>query len=298
LLALYQSTSPNVNPAMTADGSIESFDLGWVDSTKAQFARIAANTGAAPATGYVVDSIDYSQLTVKNLWGNTVLREIAALLQSVSGADAATAKQNWDRAFGLSGFAPDALTYTKEQMAATLKQKDTDNDGTLARRWETNFIFAHYAMRMDAEASWGGNFPAEEQFHFTRDLMRSFIDGRIALNEGRTNDAVSEASKIIAKYEVLVVGAIQHYLRVHQPFISSPAEQGLTGKRISNWSETLAFVNILEKIPGRKISAAQLRDLRASFGHNPFAMDETDRVNARNLLQTIYGFRAYQFNNI
>ena len=85
---------------------------------------------------------------------------------------------------------------------------------------------------------------------------------------------------------------------MHQPFISNPAEQGLTGKRISNWSETVAFVNILDRMPGRKISDTQLATLRAYFGANPFRMDETARVNARNLLQNIYNFSTYQFENI
>jgi len=242
---------------------------------------------------------------VKNIWGSAILRRLVDLLNSTASLDnnnAASgyteAEKAWDRAFGLSGFTIDALTYTKAEKAQALKQKDTDKDGTLARRWETNYIFAHYAMRMDAENSWAGNFPEAESFRFTDKLMQAFLTGRDALSKGDLQLVTAQAGIIKSTYETMVVAAIQHYLRVHQPFISNPAEQGLTGKRISNWSETIAFVNILERMPGRKISDSQLATLRSYFGANPFRMNEANRVSARNLLQNIYKFSNYQFENI
>jgi len=305
LLEVYENTDPGVTPPIVSGNSLAFYDQAYADSTRAQLARVAAVSGPAPATGYVADSLDLSQLTVKNIWGSAILSRLIASLDEALVADNSNAGNNytdaekaWDRAFGLSGFSPDALTYTKSERALPLKQKDSDKDGTLARRWETNYIFAHYAMRMDAENSWGGNFPQAERFRFTDRLMNAFISGRVALSNGNIPGARTEANELKAVYETMVVAAIQHYLRVHQPFISNPAEQGLTGKRISNWSETVAFVNILDRMPGRKISDTQLATLRAYFGANPFRMDETARVNARNLLQNIYNFSTYQFENI
>ncbi len=305
LLSVYEGTDPGVTPSILSSNSLAFYDQAYTDSTRAQLARVAAVSGPAPATGYVADSLDLSQLTVKNIWGSAILSRLMASLDEALVADNNNAGNNytdaekaWDRAFGLSGFSPDALTYTKAERALPLKQKDTDKDGTLARRWETNYIFAHYSMRMDAENSWAGNFPEAESFRFTDRLMNAFISGRAALSNGNIPVARREANEIKAMYETMVVAAIQHYLRVHQPFISNPAEQGLTGKRISNWSETVAFVNILDRLPGRKITNTQLATLRAYFGANPFRMDETARVNARNLLQNIYNFSNYQFENI
>jgi hypothetical protein len=305
LLAVYESTDPGITPSITSDNSLAFYDQAFSDSTRAQLNRIAGVSGPSPATGYVADSIDLSQLTVKNIWGSAILSRLVESLNTAltannsnAGSSYTDAEKAWDRAFGLSGFTPDALAYSKSEKAAALKQKDSDKDGTLARRWETNYIFAHYAMRMDAENSWGGNFPESESFRFTDQLMKAFISGREALSRENIRGATTEANTIKSVYETLVVGAIQHYLRVHQPFISNPAEQGLTGKRISNWSETVAFVNILDRMPGRKISDTQLATLRAYCGANPFRMDETARVNARNLLQNIYNFSTYQFENI
>jgi hypothetical protein len=305
LLNVYEGTDPGVTPPIISSNSLAFYDQAYADSTRTQLARVAAMSGTAPATGYVADSLDLSQLTVKNIWGSAILSRLIALLDQALVADNSNAGNNytdaekaWDRAFGLSGFTPDALLYTKAERALPLKQKDTDKDGTLARRWETNYIFAHYAMRMDAENSWAGNFPESESFRFTDRLMNAFNSGRAALSNGNIPGARTEVNELKAMYETMVVAAIQHYLRVHQPFISNPAEQVLTGKRISNWSETVAFVNILDRMPGRKISDTQLATLRAYFGANPFRMDETARVNARNLLQDIYNFSTYQFENI
>lgn len=305
LLAAYESTDPGITPSIVSNNSLAYYDTDFSDSSRAQLARVAAVSGPSPATGYVADSIDLSQLTVKNIWGSAILRRLVDLLNSVPALDNSNAANSyteaekaWDRAFGLSGFTIDALTYTKAERALALKQKDTDKDGTLARRWETNYIFAHYAMRMDAENSWAGNFPESESFLFTDKLMQAFLTGREALSKGNAQLAATQAGIIKNMYETMVVAAIQHYLRVHQPFISNPAEQGLTGKRISNWSETLAFVNILERMPGRKISDTQLATLRSHFGANPFRMNESNRVSARNLLQNIYNFSNYQFENI
>jgi hypothetical protein len=305
LLAAYESTDPGITPSIVSNNSLAYYDADYSDSSRAQLARVARVSGPSPATGYVADSIDLSQLTVKNIWGSAILRRLVDLLNSVPSLDNSNAASSyteaekaWDRAFGLSGFSPDALTYTKAERAVPLKQKDTDKDGTLARRWETNYIFAHYAMRMDAENSWGGNFPEAESFRFTDKLMQAFLTGRDALSKGDAQLATTQAGIIKNMYETMVVAAIQHYLRVHQPFISNPAEQGLTGKRISNWSETIAFVNILERMPGRKISDSQLATLRSYFGANPFRMNEANRVSARILLQNIYNFSTYQFENI
>ena len=59
-------------------------------------------------------------------------------------------------------------------------------------------------------------------------------------------------------------------------------------------------LEITESLLVRDAHAAQtqLATLRAYFGANPFRMDETARVNARNLLQNIYNFSTYQFENI
>lgn len=299
-LAIYNNTA-NTYASMANVTIASENEANYDTQLKTYFNQLASVSGT---NTNVVDSIDLRQLSMKTLWGalnykqgTTLLNNIGSVNNSNPSSTYTDAEKNWDLAFAYLGGTIDMNDYTVAQKQAATKERDTDGNSTLDRTKERNLLYAFYAMRMDEETTWGGAFPENERLNVTKTLMDNFLKGRAAISNNDNTKRDEAKTAILAMYEKSIAVSIIHYLKLQKDLVVNPAEQGINGKRVSNWSECLGFVNMLAYNPAKKITDTQINQLKAYFGNKPYNMTVTNCDDARSLLNSIYGFSTYQFTN-
>jgi hypothetical protein len=240
--------------------------------------------------------VAYSQGTDDYLDSDTEGKGLLSDHTAVEEGKSYTALEHaWDEGFGYFGATPTYNSWSDEEIADGAK--DVDGDGRIDLKSELVFGHAVNAAKRDLGATSATDYSAQ--------AFEAFLNGRLLLAETAGTELSSEQmselegyrDQAVLAWELAIASTAVHYINdVLQD--TSATEYDFEG-HAKHYAELKGFALILQFNPHSPMSDAQFSELHTLLGVAPvqpndcgFEVYKTSLLNARTLLQEVYGFES------
>jgi len=184
-----------------------------------------------------------------------------------------------------------AVSYYLENIATKDNTTVTQGKGTeMEHNWDE--AFGYFSVPKDFPTNnnvgyWGKYCNTNDAvLGINKTMMDALIKGRAAITN-KDNATRDEAKKVVSEtWEKVVAATAIHYINRAKANFADDALRNHT------LSETLGFIQSLNYNLNKKISAAQITEVKGYIGDNLYNVTTANLDKARDVLSTIYGFDA------